>query len=419
VNVEIVTFGCRLNAYESEAIRRRAEEAQLRDAVVVNTCAVTSEAVRQSRQAIRRLRRARPGARIIVTGCAAQTEPATYAAMPEVDQVLGNGEKLKAESYAGPVLERVRVNDIMSLRETAPQMVDHFEGRARAFLQVQNGCDHRCTFCIIPYGRGPSRSVGMGEVVAEARRLSEAGFAEIVLTGVDLTSYGADLPHGGGPGGPSLGTLVRKLLKRVPEIKRLRLSSIDSIEADETLMAAIAEEDRLMPHFHLSVQSGDDMILKRMKRRHARADTIAFCDAVRRLRPDAAFGADLIAGFPTESEAMFQNTLALVDEAGLSALHVFPFSPRQGAPAARMPPLAPGTVRERAARLRAKGDEAMARRLAAMVGQSREILMEYSGQGYTACFAPVRPEGTAVPGTLVRVLLTGVEQGRLTGRLAA
>ncbi len=319
---EIVTFGCRLNAYESEAIKARAAEAGLSDAVIFNTCAVTAEAVRQSRQAIRKARRANPGAKIIVTGCAAQTEPDTYANMAEVDLVLGNIEKLEARAYADfgvAGAERVRVNNIMSVRETASQMVDSFDGRARAFLQVQNGCDHRCTFCIIPYGRGNSRSVPMGAAIDEARRLTEAGFPEIVLTGVDMTSYGADLP-----GTPTLGILVRKLLKLVPAVKRLRLSSIDSIEADPELMAAIAEEDRLMPHFHLSVQAGDDLILKRMKRRHSRADTIRFCEKVRRVRPNAAFGADLIAGFPTETEDMFQQTMSLVDEAGLSMLHVFP-----------------------------------------------------------------------------------------------
>ena len=409
-NVEVVTFGCRLNAYESEAIKLRAGEAQLRDAVVINTCAVTAEAVRQSRQAIRRLRRARPDARIIVTGCAAQTEPQTYAAMPEVDQVLGNVEKLKAESYAGPVLERVRVNDIMSLHQTAAQMVECFDGKTRAFLQVQNGCDHRCTFCIIPFARGPSRSVGMGEVVAEARRLTQKGFAEIVLTGVDLISYGTDLP-----GQPSLGMLVRKLLKLVPEIKRLRLSSLDSIAADPALFAAIAEEERLMPHFHLSVQSGDDLILKRMKRRHARADTIGFCDAVRRLRPNAAFGADLITGFPTESEAMFRGSLALVDDAGLSFLHVFPFSPRRGTPAARMPQLGAGIARERAARLRQRGDAARTARFAALAGSRQEILVERNKRGHTPCFAPVRYEGDAAPGEMTTVTI-GMDGNQLVGR---
>jgi len=411
-NIEVVTFGCRLNAYESEAIRQRAAEAQLQGAVVFNTCAVTAEAVRQSRQAIRKLRRARPGVRIIVTGCAAQTEPETYAAMPEVDQVLGNVEKLNAQSYAGLQLERVRVNDIMSVRETAAQMVDGFDSQTRAFLQVQNGCDHRCTFCIIPYGRGNSRSVGMGEVVAEATRLTQNGFAEIVLTGVNLTSYGSDLP-----GSPSLGTLVRKLLKLVPDIKRLRLSSLDSIEADPLLFAAIAEEERLMPHFHLSAQSGDDLILRRMKRRHSRADTIAFCDTVRRLRPEAAFGADLIAGFPTENEAMFQNSLNLVADAGLSALHVFPFSPRAGTPAARMPQLGAGIARERAARLRQRGEAARTARFEAMLGSRHEILVEKNNIGHTACFAPVRLE--ARPGTFVTALLTGVAGGHLIGRLAA
>ncbi len=415
--VDVITFGCRLNAYESEAIKLRAREAQLRDAVVVNTCAVTAEAVRQSRQAIRKLRRERPGARIIVTGCAAQTEPETYASMAEVDAVLGNAEKLTAQAYADFGLgrtEKLRVNDIMSVRETASQMVDYFDGRTRAFLQVQNGCDHRCTFCIIPYGRGNSRSVGVGAVVEEARRLVENGFPEIVLTGVDLTSYGADLP-----GAPTLGQLVGKILKLVPELKRLRLSSIDSIEADDHLMRAIAEEERLMPHFHLSAQSGDDMILKRMKRRHARRDTIAFCDEVRRRRPEAAFGADLIAGFPTETEEMFQNSLKLVADAGLSALHVFPFSPRKGTPAAKMPGLPRATVKERAARLRACGTAAQAARYEAMQGQQHTILVEKPGMGRTACFAPVAFAGDAAPGSFVSVRLSGQSSDHLLGELAA
>jgi len=412
MSVEIVTFGCRLNGYESEAIRARAAEAQLQNAVIFNTCAVTKEAVRQSRQAIRKMRRQQPGARIIVTGCAAQTEPQTYAAMVEVDQVLGNQEKLSADNYAGFTPERVRVNDIMSLRETAGQMVDSHDGHTRAFLQVQNGCDHRCTFCIIPYARGNSRSVGMGEVIAEAQRLTEKGFAEIVLTGVDLTSYGADLP-----GAPTLGALVRKLLKLVPDIKRLRLSSLDSIEADEILLAAIAEEERLMPHFHLSVQSGDDMILRRMKRRHTSADTIEFCETVRRLRPDAAFGADFITGFPTETDAMFQNSLKLVDAAGLSFLHVFPFSPRTGTPAARMPQLGRPIAKARAAQLRARGETVLTAHLAGLVGSHKEILLEKGGIGRTACFAPVRFEGTA--GRFVTVAVTGAENGQLTGQLAA
>lgn len=409
MTLEVVTFGCRLNAYESEAIKDRAREAQLRDAVVINTCAVTAEAVRQSRQAIRKLKREQPDRRIIVTGCAAQTEPQTYAAMPEVDRVLGNAEKLAAESYAG-FDDKIRVADIMGLRENTSPMVDHFEGRTRAFLSVQNGCDHRCTFCIIPYGRGPSRSVPMGAVVAQARRVVEQGFAEIVLTGVDLTSYGADLP-----GTPGLGTLVRKILKLVPELKRLRLSSIDSIEADQTLMRAIAEEGRLMPHFHLSAQSGDDMILKRMKRRHARADTIAFCDAVRRHRPDAAFGADLIAGFPTESDAMFNNSLALVDDAGLSQLHVFGFSPREGTPAARMPQLPRSLVKERAARLRAKGEAARTVRLDGMKGARHTVLMERGGIGRTQCFTPVKFD--APYGSFLPLTITGRTGDKLTGIL--
>jgi len=415
MTLDVVTFGCRLNAYESEAIRLRAGEAQLRDAVVVNTCAVTAEAVRQSRQTIRKLKRENPARRILVTGCAAQTQPETYAAMAEVDAVLGNAEKLTAQAYADfgtGASEKIRVNDIMSIRETAGQMVEHFEGQTRAFLQVQNGCDHRCTFCVIPYGRGNSRSVPLGAVVQEAGRLVEKGFAEIVLTGVDLTSYGADLP-----GAPGLGALVEKLLRLVPDIKRLRLSSIDSIEADATLMRMIAQEERLMPHFHLSVQSGDDMILKRMKRRHARADTIAFCETVRRYRPDAAFGADFIAGFPTETEAMFENSLALVDEAGLSSLHVFPYSPRPGTPAARMPRLSGTIVRDRAARLRRKGEAAMAARLDAMTGSVRTVLTERGGIGRTPCFTPVALEGTHAPGTLRTVSITGRQADRLTGTL--
>jgi len=405
MTVEVVSFGCRLNTYESEAILDRAREAQLRNTVVVNTCAVTGEAVRQSRQAIRRLKREQPERRIIVTGCGAQVEPQTYAAMPEVDVVLGNAEKLTAAAYTGLAGEKIRVTDIMELRQTTSQMVDHFDGKTRAFLAVQNGCDHRCTFCIIPFGRGPSRSVPMGVVVEEARRVVEQGFAEIVLTGVDLTSYGADLP-----GTPGLGTLVRKILKLVPDLKRLRPSSIDSIEADDGLMRAIAEEERLMPHFHLSAQSGDDMILKRMKRRHTRTDTIAFCDAVRRLRPDAAFGADLIAGFPTENEAMFAGSLALVDDAGLSQLHVFGFSPREGTPAAKMPQLPRALVKERAARLRAKGEAARHARLDGMKGTRHTVLMERGGIGRTPCFTPVKFD--APHGTFLALTITGTITGR-------
>ncbi len=410
---DVITFGCRLNAYESEVVRARADEAGLEGAIIVNTCAVTAEAVRQSRQAIRRARRERPHAKIIVTGCAAQTEPDTYAAMPEVDLVLGNREKLDMASYRDfgvGLTERVRVNDIMSVKETAAQFVDNFEGRTRAFLQIQNGCDHRCTFCIIPYGRGNSRSVPMGEVVAEARRLVEKGFPEIVLTGVDLTAYGADLP-----GAPTLGQLVRKILKHVPELARLRLSSIDSVEADEHLWRAIAEEERLMPHFHLSVQAGDDLVLKRMKRRHSRADTIAFCNRALALRPDVRFGADLIAGFPTETEAMFENSLALVDEAGLSVLHVFPFSPRKGTPAARMPQVARTTVKERAARLREKGADALARSLLRAVGRTEAVLVEKPGFGRTPSFAPVAFAGEEAPGALVPMRIVAATPDHLVG----
>jgi threonylcarbamoyladenosine tRNA methylthiotransferase MtaB len=398
--VEIVTFGCRLNAYESEAIRARAAEAGLTDAVIVNTCAVTGEAVRQSRQAIRKARREHPEAQIIVTGCAAQTEPDTYSAMPEVDRVIGNQEKLQSASYARDFLQaapRVVVNDIMAVKETAPQFVDSFEDHTRAVLQVQNGCDHRCTFCIIPYGRGNSRSVGSGAVVEEARRLVAAGYNEIVLSGVDLTAYGADLP-----GRPSLGTLVGRILKHVPELKRLRLSSIDSIEADESLFRLIAEEERLMPHFHLSAQSGDNLILKRMKRRHTREDTIGFCDIIRRMRPHAAFGADLIAGFPTEDDAMFENTLALVDEAGLSYLHVFPFSPRKGTPAARMPQLPATVIKDRARRLREKGEKALAARLLSLVDSEQTLLVEKPGRGRTPCFAIAECDAAVQAGRLVR-----------------
>jgi threonylcarbamoyladenosine tRNA methylthiotransferase MtaB len=408
---EVVTFGCRLNAYESEAIRARAAEAGLEEAVIFNTCAVTAEAVRQSRQAIRSRRRANPQAKIIVTGCAAQIDPGSYADMPEVDFVLGNQEKLASASYRDfglAAAERVRVNDIFSVKETASQFVDSFEGRARAFLQIQNGCDHRCTFCIIPYGRGNSRSVPMGSVVEEAHRLVDSGYAEVVLTGVDLTAYGKDLP-----GTPSLGALVRKLLKLVPQLRRLRLSSLDSVEVDSDLLRAIAEEARLMPHFHLSVQAGDDLILKRMKRRHSRRDTIGFCDEVRRLRPDVAFGADLIAGFPTETEEMFENTLALVDEAELTFLHVFPFSPRKGTPAARMPQLARGVIKERAARLRSSGSEKLRNRLKTLVGSRQDVLAEDENRARTECYAPVTLDHKAVSGQILRAEIIGAAADHL------
>ncbi|HXW41890.1 MAG TPA: tRNA (N(6)-L-threonylcarbamoyladenosine(37)-C(2))-methylthiotransferase MtaB [Xanthobacteraceae bacterium] len=407
MSVEVVTFGCRLNAAESEVIRREAEGAGFADTVVVNTCAVTAEAVRQAKQTIRALRRERPSAKLVVTGCAAQTEPATFAAMAEVDRVLGNAEKLSASGWAqargsfgiGDAPKAI-VNDIMAVRETAAHLIDAFSGRARAFVQVQNGCDHRCTFCIIPFGRGNSRSVPMGAVIADVRRLA-ARCSEIVLTGVDITSYGADLP-----GAPRLGTLVKQILKHVPELKRLRLSSIDSIEADRDLLEALATDARLMPHLHLSLQSGDDLILKRMKRRHRRADAISFCATVRRLRPDVVFGADLIAGFPTETEDMFARTLDLVAACGLTHLHVFPFSPRPGTPAARMPLLPRAAIKERARRLREAGALALRTHLDGEVGATRAVLAESPGTGRTERFAKVLLARPAAPGQILNLKLT-------------
>ena len=412
---EILTFGCRLNAYESEVMRTEARDAGLEDAIIVNTCAVTAEAVRQAAQAIRKARRGRPGAKIIVTGCAAQVETARFAAMDEVDHVIGNGEKMQAATFralAAGNSPRVSVNDIMSVRETAGHLIEGFGPRARAYVQIQNGCDHRCTFCIIPYGRGPSRSVPAGEVVRQIARLVERGYREVVLTGVDLTSYGGDLP-----GTMSLGRLVRTVLKMVPELDRLRLSSIDSIEADDALFAALAEEERLMPHLHLSVQAGDDLTLKRMKRRHGRDDVISFCDRVRALRPDTVFGADLIAGFPTETEAMFANTERLVDECGLTFLHVFPFSAREGTPAARMPQLDRATVKARAARLRDRGAGALTRYFESQIGVAHKVLMETDRLGRTPHFAPVRLDGThetvSGPGAILEAHVTGHDGTRL------
>jgi threonylcarbamoyladenosine tRNA methylthiotransferase MtaB len=408
---DFITFGCRLNTYETEVMRRLAAEAGLEDAVIVNTCAVTREAERQARQAIRKARRERPGARIIVTGCAAQIDPGRFAAMPEVDLVLGNEEKLKPESFGlTPPAERVAVNDIMSVRETAGHLVGGFEGRARAFVQVQQGCDHRCTFCIIPYGRGPSRSVPVGEVVAQVRMLVAAGYAEVVLTGVDVTSYGGDLP-----GRPTLGQMVRRLLALVPELPRLRLSSLDPVEMDADLWRLVAEEPRLMPHLHLSLQAGDDLVLKRMKRRHLRADAIAFCARARDLRPGIAFGADLIAGFPTETEEMFENTLRLVEECDLTWLHVFPYSERPGTPAARMPQVEPALRRERASRLRELGERQVARFLDSCVGGTAMVLVEKDRTGRTEQFAEIEIDHTLAPGSLVPAAVTGVVDGRLTG----
>lgn len=411
------TLGCRLNAYETEAMKRLAAEAGVGGAVVVNTCAVTAEAVRKARQEIRRLRRAHPGARLIVTGCAAQTEPETFAAMPEVDQVVGNAEKMAPATWAriaAPDLigetERVRVDDIMSVRETAHHLIDGFGTRARAHVQIQNGCDHRCTFCIIPFGRGNSRSVPAGVVVEQIARLADAGHREVVLTGVDLTSWGADLP-----GAPRLGDLVRRILRLVPALPRLRLSSIDSIEADPALIAALAEEPRLMPHLHLSLQSGDDLILKRMKRRHARAHAVAFCAEVRRLRPDAVFGADIIAGFPTETEAMFARSLDLIDDCGIAHLHAFPYSPRRGTPAARMPQVPPAEVRARAERLRAAGEAALARHLAAEVGRVHAVLTEGPRMGRTEGFFEVALEADTPVSAILPVRITGADGAVLRG----
>jgi threonylcarbamoyladenosine tRNA methylthiotransferase MtaB len=474
---EVVTFGCRLNAYESEVIRGHAAAAGLSDTVIVNTCAVTAEAVRQARQTIRKLRRERPDARLVVTGCAAQIDPQAFAAMPEVDAVVGNQEKMQAgtwtnlpseappltppasggsgderlspranggRSRGGPAREDatpasgqapsvrfadsspkgeqhaslaapIRVNDIMSVTETAGHLIEGFAERARAYVEVQNGCDHRCTFCIIPYGRGNSRSVAAGAVVAQVRRLAENGYAEVVLTGVDITSWGGDLP-----GTPKLGRLVRAILEGVPELKRLRLSSLDAVEIDAELYDFVAEEPRVAPHLHLSLQAGDDLILKRMKRRHLRDDAIALCARLKAARPEIAFGADLIAGFPTETEAMFQNTLALVDDCGIAYSHVFPFSPRPGTPAARMPQLDRALVKDRAARLRAKGEAALARHLTSRVGGVADALVEREGFGRLADFSPVRLTGGDVaPGAIARARLVASDGAALVGEIVA
>ncbi len=412
------TLGCRLNAYETEAMKELAAAAGMGQAVVVNTCAVTAEAVRKAKQEIRKLARENPGAAVIVTGCAAQTEPETFAAMPEVTRVIGNTEKMQASTWqklgaamAAPDLigqtERVQVDDIMSVRETAGHLIDGF-GRHRAYVQVQNGCDHRCTFCIIPFGRGNSRSVPAGVVVDQIKRLVDKGFAEVVLTGVDLTSWGADLPAQ-----PRLGDLVMRILRLVPDLARLRISSIDSIEADDALMGAIATEPRLMPHLHLSLQAGDDMILKRMKRRHLRDDAVQFCEDARRLRPDIVLGADIIAGFPTESDAMFENSLRLIDDCGLTFLHVFPYSARKGTPAAKMPPVRGPVIKERAARLRAAGDMALQRHLAAQIGQTHNVLMESPRMGRTEGFTEVDFGADQPEGQIITARITGANGQRL------
>lgn len=423
-DLDVMTFGCRLNTLDSEVMMRAAKEAGLENTLLVNTCAVTGEAVRQARQAIRRAKRDHPNRRVLVTGCAAQTEAETFAAMDEVDAVLGNEEKLQSASYQQlpdfgvSAEEKIIVNDIMSLRETAPHMVDAMGDRTRAFVQVQTGCDHRCTFCIIPYGRGNSRSVPMGSVVDQVKRLVGNGFREVVITGVDITSYGADLP-----GKPTLGTLVQTVLSEVSDLPRLRLSSIDSIEVDEPLMEAIASDQRLLPHLHLSLQSGDDMILKRMKRRHLRDDTIRFCDDVRRLRPDIVYGADIIAGFPTETDAMFENSLKTVDECGLTHLHVFPYSPRPGTPAAKMPQVNGAVIKERAKRLREKGAERLNQHLDGVIGQRAQVLIERafddgSRLGRTEQFTLVRLD-CGDEGEIIPAQITGRSCEELIGELIA
>lgn len=417
---EIITFGCRLNAYESEVMRNESTAAGLdtleSGAFIFNTCAVTGEAVRQAKQAIRKARRENPQARIIVTGCAAQTLAQDFAAMDEVDLILGNEEKLHAHSYRQlpdfgvNQFEKIRVNDIMEVRENAPHMVDLIEGRARAFVQVQNGCDHRCTFCIIPYGRGLSRSVPMGAVVEQIKRLNGNGYQEVVLTGVDLTSYGPDLP-----GKATLGRLVAAILHAVPDLQRLRLSSIDSIEADDELKELIIHEERLMPHLHLSLQAGDNMILKRMKRRHTREDSVRFCHELQRNRPDLVFGADLIAGFPTETEEMFENTRALIADCGLTHLHVFPFSPREGTPAARMPQLERALIKERAATLRKEGEHAYRAHLEHLTGTTQQVLIERDGLGHTQNYTLTAIDG-AVAGTIVSCTIIGHDGEKLIGK---
>ncbi|MGH1398979.1 MAG: tRNA (N(6)-L-threonylcarbamoyladenosine(37)-C(2))-methylthiotransferase MtaB [Alphaproteobacteria bacterium] len=412
---KIITFGCRLNTYESEVMRGHASAAGLDDAIIFNTCAVTKEAERQARQAIRKARRENPEAKIIVTGCASQIAPDSYAAMPEIDQIIGNDLKLKRDTWTTQHNDPVLVRDIMEVKETAGHLVTGhdgaFEDRARAFLQVQNGCDHRCTFCIIPYGRGNSRSVPIGVIVAEARKLVAQGYKEIVMTGVDVTSYGPDLP-----GKPTLGQMIRRVLALVPDLPRIRMSSLDPAEIDDDLWQLIAEEPRLMPHLHLSLQSGDDMILKRMKRRHLREDAIEMCKRARDLRPDIEFGADIITGFPTETEEMFQNTLKCVEECDLTYLHVFPYSERDGTPAAKIPDQVPVPIRkERAKILRALGNQQLQKLLTRNLGKTAQIVVEKGNTGHTENFAPVTLEGEHEVGALITVNLKSIEGDKLLG----
>ncbi|WP_407642373.1 tRNA (N(6)-L-threonylcarbamoyladenosine(37)-C(2))-methylthiotransferase MtaB [Arboricoccus pini] len=416
--LEVITFGCRLNSYESEVIRAHASAASIDNAIIIHTCAVTAEAERQARQAIRKARRERPGARLIVTGCSAQVASRAYADMPEVDHVVGNAEKLDPDVWkllAQPSAKpKVQVGDIMLARETAGHLVEGFDGRTRAFLEVQGGCDHRCTFCIIPFGRGPSRSIAASRVIEQARLLVAAGYRELVVTGVDITSWGKDLE-----GTPTLGSLLRDLLDSVPDLPRLRLSSLDPAEIDPDLQRLIRDEPRLMPHLHLSVQAGDDLTLKRMKRRHSRRDVIEVAQHLRSLRSDIVYGADLIAGFPTETETMFENTLQLVDEAGLTYLHVFPYSPRAGTPAARMPQVDRNIRKERAKRLREAGDAALGRFLASQIGRRQSVLVEQGGMGRTAHFATMRlPPGGPAVSSIAEIVATDIEDGLLVGSMA-
>ncbi|MDX2028215.1 MAG: tRNA (N(6)-L-threonylcarbamoyladenosine(37)-C(2))-methylthiotransferase MtaB [Alphaproteobacteria bacterium] len=409
---EVLTFGCRLNSYESEVVRQHALAAGLTDTVIINTCAVTAEAERQARQSIRRLRRERPSAQILVTGCAAQINPDIFAAMPEVNYVIGNDKKLEADTFRHLNGQRLIVNDIQMVRETAAHLVQGFEGSERAFVQIQNGCDHRCTFCIIPYGRGPSRSVPIGQIADQVRALAIQGYNEVVFTGVDIASYGKDLP-----GQPVLGQMIRRVLALVPGLRRLRLSSLDPAAMDEDLWRLIDEEPRLMPHLHLSLQAGDDMILKRMKRRHLRDDVLALCKRARQLRPDIAFGADIIAGFPTENDAMFQNTYDLVEQCGLTWLHVFPYSARKGTPAAKMPQLHGSIRKERAERLRTLGAAASHRHHASLVGQKIEVLVEQQGLGCTPHFAKIKLQGDAPVGSLIMAECFALEDGQAIARI--
>jgi threonylcarbamoyladenosine tRNA methylthiotransferase MtaB len=412
--IQVITLGCRLNTFESEVMREHARTNQLSNTIIINTCAVTNEAERQSRQAIRRARKENPSARIIVTGCSAQMNPDVYASMPEVDRILGNHEKMQAESFSQLTTERVRVNDIMEIKETAHHLISGFEGRVRAFIQIQNGCDHRCTFCTIPYGRGNNRSVPIAEIVQQVQTLVDAGCKEIVFTGVDITGYGGDLP-----GNPSLGQMTKRVLTLVPNLPRLRLSSVDPAEIDDDLFALIKSEERLMPHFHLSLQAGADLILKRMKRRHLKQDAIDFCNKVRALRNDVVFGADIIAGFPTETDELFAQTVATLEECNITYMHVFPYSARKGTPAARMPQVASHDIKERAAKLRQLGEKHKLAFFASRVDQETSILMENENKGHTEHFAPVVliDGAQAQMGEIVRARITGYTDKHLEAKL--